>query len=183
MTDVITDKTIDFIKNRDPEKPFFVMKHHKAPHRAWECDPKHKHLYKDPVKLPETYKDDYKNRAAAAAAAKMRVEEDMSYNDLGLVQPEGGDEVGSLELPGYLWSSSRKVPMPEDVTGLRLIDKDTAEVFTFKSREELSVFKYQRYMQRYLRCIQSIDDNVGRLLDYLEEAGLSDDTMVIYTCG
>lgn len=55
VTDVITDKAIDFIDKRDPTRPFFAMVHHKAPHRAWECDPKHKHLYKDPVALPETY--------------------------------------------------------------------------------------------------------------------------------
>jgi len=71
--------------------------------------------------------------------------------------------------------------MPEDVSNMRLIDKDTAEVFTFKTRTELSEFKYQRYMQRYLRCIQSIDDNTGRLLDYIDQAGLSENTMVIYT--
>ncbi|ORY84127.1 alkaline-phosphatase-like protein [Leucosporidium creatinivorum] len=181
VTDIITDKAIDFIEKRDPTRPFFTMVHHKAPHRSWECDPKHKHLYKDPIKLPETFTDDYKNRAKAASVAKMRVESDMSYQDLGLVQPEGGSEVGELEIPGLWYLSSRKVPMPDDVSQMRLVDKDTAEVFTFKTRAELSTFKYQRYMQRYLRCIQSIDDNVGRLLDYLEQAGLTENTMVIYT--
>lgn len=182
-TNIITDKTIDFIKARDPSRPFFAMCHHKAPHRSWECDPKHRHLYKDPVRLPETFSDDYKNRAQAAAVAKMRVESDMSYNDLGLAQPEGGSEVGDLELPAFPFISSRKVPMPDDVTKLRLVDCETGENFTFKTRDELSRFKYQRYMQRYLRCIQSVDDNMGRLLDYLEEAGLAENTIVIYTCG
>ncbi|GAA5843772.1 hypothetical protein JCM11251_006803 [Rhodosporidiobolus azoricus] len=180
-TDIITDKTLQFIKKRDPSRPFFAMCHHKAPHRSWECDPKHRHLYKDPVKLPETFTDDYKNRARAAAVAKMRVESDMSYNDLGLSQPEGGLEVGELELPAYPFMTSRKVPMPEDVSKLRLIDRETGENFTFKTRDELSQFKYQRYMQRYLRCIQSVDDNVGRMLDYLDEAGLAENTIVIYT--
>lgn len=182
-TDIITDKTLDFIRKRDPSRPFFAMCHHKAPHRSWECDPKHRHLYKDPVKLPETFTDDYKNRARAAAIAKMRVESDMSYGDLGLSQPEGGSEVGDLELPGYWFMSSRKVPMPDDVTTMRpLVDRETGEQFTFKTREELSQFKYQRYMQRYLRCIQSIDDNMGRTLDFLEAEGLAENTIVIYTC-
>ncbi|GJN91927.1 hypothetical protein Rhopal_004952-T1 [Rhodotorula paludigena] len=181
-TDIITDKTLDFIRKRDPSRPFFAMCHHKAPHRSWECDPKHRHLYKDPVKLPETFTDDYKNRARAAAIAKMRVESDMSYGDLGLSQPEGGSEVGDLELPGYWFMSSRKVPMPDDVTTMRpLVDRETGEQFTFKTREELSQFKYQRYMQRYLRCIQSIDDNMGRTLDFLEAEGLAENTIVIYT--
>lgn len=180
-TDIITDKCIDFIQNRDENKPFFMMCHHKAPHRSWEFDPKHKDLYKESVKLPDTFSDDYKNRAKAAAAAKMRVECDMTYSDLGLVQPEGGSSIGELAIPGFDMWTERKVPMPDDVSKLSLIDKNTGEVFTFKTRSELSEFKYQRYMQRYLRCIQSIDDNVGRLLEYLDERGLSENTMVIYT--
>jgi len=64
---------------------------------------------------------------------------------------------------------------------MRLIDKDDGTLFTFKSREELAEFKYQRYMQRYLRTIQSIDDNTGHILDYLDEEGLADNTIVIYT--
>ena len=47
-------------------------------------------------------------------------------------------------------------------------------------REEKG-WKYQRYIKDYLRCVASIDDNVGRLLDYLDEAGLDDDTLVVYT--
>ena len=68
---------------------------------------------------PPSFTDDYKNRAKAAAVAKMRVESDMSYQDLGLVQPEGGSEVGELEIPAFAFWTSRKVPMPEDVTKLR----------------------------------------------------------------
>jgi arylsulfatase A-like enzyme len=154
-TDIITDKTIDFIENRDKARPFFVMCHHKAPHRSWECHPKHRHLYQEDVKVPDTYSDDYKNRAKAAAAAKMRVEMDITYNDLGLAQPEGGgEEVGSLMMEGVWHLNERKIPMPEDVTKMRLIDRQTGEVFTFKTRAELSHFKYQRYMKRYLRTIQ-----------------------------
>lgn len=100
VTDIITDKTIDFIRDRDPGKPFFVMCHHKAPHRPWEYNPRYKNLYREDIKVPETFDDDYKHRAKAAAAAKMRVAEDMTYKDLGLVQPEGGEEVGEIGQPG-----------------------------------------------------------------------------------
>ena len=155
-TDLITDKTIDFLNKRDKSRPFFAMCHHKAPHRSWECHPKHRGLYRDEIKIPDTYNDDYKNRAKAAGAAKMRVEMELTYYDLGLAHPEGGveDVGGELAGPELYQVLDRKVPMPEDVTGLRLIDKQTAEVFTFKTRSELSHFKYQRYMQRYLRTIQ-----------------------------
>lgn len=179
-TDIITDKSINFIKNRDKNRPFFLMCHHKAPHRSWECDPKHKGLYTDPVRLPDTFTDDYKNRARAAAVAKMRVEEDLTYFDLGLAQPDGGRRVGPKMMQAWWWTD-RKIPAPDDVTKLKLIDKDDGTVFTFKTKQELTEFKFQRYMQRYLRTIQSVDDNVGRMLDYLEAEGLAQDTIIMYT--
>ena len=156
-TDIITDKTIQFIKDRPKDKPFFAMCHHKAPHRSWECDPKHRSLYTDDIAIPDTFDDDYKNRAKAAEAAKMRVEMDMTYFDLGLAQPDGGDEVGPPMVDGPGWSMIpyRKVPSPEDVTTMRpLIDHETGEAFTFKTKAELKKWKYQRYMKRYLRTIQ-----------------------------
>lgn len=180
-TDIITDKCLDWIRERDAEKPFFLMCHHKAPHRSWEYDAKHKDLYKDPVRLPDTFSDDYKNRARAVTVAKMRVAEDLTYGDLGLVQPEGPAEiVGSKMVDLWSWHD-RKVPAPEDVTKLRLMAKEDGRVFTFKTPQELAEFKFQRYMQRYLRTIQSIDDNVGRMLDFLDAESLAENTIVIYT--
>ncbi|MAW24376.1 MAG: sulfatase [Gammaproteobacteria bacterium] len=177
-TDIITDKSLDWLKNRDTKRPFFLMCHHKAPHREWEPHPKNRDLYQNDIFIPATFNDDYTNRAKAASEAKMRIRDDMKYADLGLVQPEGGGEVGERTRPD---STDRKIPNPEDVSRLRLIDKDTGEVFTFETEEELSRFKYQRYLKRYLRTIHSVDESVGRLLDYLEEAGLADNTIVIYT--
>lgn len=58
-TDLITDKSLNWINSCDKSKPFFLMCHHKAPHRSWECDSKRKNLYKDPVRLPDTFTDDY----------------------------------------------------------------------------------------------------------------------------
>ncbi|PYI05503.1 arylsulfatase A [Aspergillus sclerotiicarbonarius CBS 121057] len=177
-TDIITDKSLNWLKDRDPNKPFFLMCHHKAPHRSWECRPDHRGLYTQDVKLPDTFDDEYKNRAKAAGAAKMRIQSDITYFDLGLVQPEGGEEVGELFFGG-----DRKIPDvgDEEIAGFRLVDKHTAEVFTFDSAEELKRFKYQRYLKRYLRTIHSIDENVGRMLDYLDEAGLAENTVVMYT--
>lgn len=178
VTDIITDKSLNWISKRDKKKPFFLMCHHKAPHRSWECDNKHKHLYKDPIRVPETYGDDYKNRAKAAKVAKMRVAEDLTYQDLGLVQPDGGNRIGQRVVQES-GSSQRKIP--SDHIGLKLIDKDDGTVFTFQNSAQLAEFKFQRYMQRYLRTIQSIDDNVGRMLQYLDENGLTDNTIVIYS--
>ncbi|MGK9233830.1 sulfatase [Inquilinus limosus] len=178
VTDIITDKCLSWLDRRDPGRPFFLMCHHKAPHREWEPHPRHRGLYQDDIRMPDTFDDDYKNRARAASEARMRIKDDMKYRDLGLVQPEGGAEVGE-RVRGY--SHERKIPNPDDVSGLRLIDRDTGAVFTFKDKDQLGRFKYQRYLKRYLRTIASIDESVGRLLDYLDRSGLSDDTIVIYT--
>jgi arylsulfatase A-like enzyme len=178
-TDIITDKCLDFLGQRDPDKPFFLMCHHKAPHRSFEPHSRYRHLYSDGnLPVPETFFDDYSNRAAAAAAAKMRIRSDMTYKDLGLVQPEGGDEVGELLLAGW---PQRKVPEIKEGEELRLIDGATGENYVFTDPQELALFKYQRYLMRYLQTIAAVDDNVGRLLDYLDAQGLRDNTIVIYT--
>lgn len=161
VTDIITDKCIQFMENRDKDRPFFLMCHHKAPHRGWEFHPRHKHLYNDKITIPDTFTDDYKERAKAAAVVKMRVADDLTYFDLGLAQPQGGRDVGA-KLFDQVWSfPQRKVPHPEDVTKMVLRDSDDGTEFRFQTPEELAEFKFQRYMQRYLRTIQCIDDNVG----------------------
>lgn len=178
VTDIITDKTLKWLKGTNNQKPFFLMCHHKAPHREWEPHPKNRSLFKDDIVIPSTFDDDYKNRARAAAEAKMRIKDDLTYDDLGLVQPEGGSEIGEKS---RLFSNKRKIPNPKNVSALCLIDKDTGENFRFNTNEELSHFKYQRYIKRYLRTIQSIDEGVGRLLDFLDENDMSENTLVIYT--
>ena len=178
-TDIITDKSLDWLNNRDYDRPFFLMCHHKAPHRNFEPHPRDRDMFnKKDIKVPNTYNDDYKNRARAAEAARMRVRIDTKYSDLGLVQPEGGAEVGELCFEG---STERRIPHPEDPRGLVLIDRHTGENFTFETQEQLAHFKYQRYMKRYLATIHAIDENVGRMLDWLDEEGLAENTIVIYT--
>lgn len=140
VTDLITDFSLDWLRQRDRERPFMVMLHHKAPHRPWQPDDKHMHLYDD-VDIPEppTFHDDYSNRSNAAGEALMRIERDLNELDL-------------------------KVSPPENL-----------------SASELKSWKYQRYIKDYLRCIASVDDNVGRVLDYLDEDGIAQDTLVVYT--
>lgn len=178
VTDIITDHSLEWLDQRQPDKPFFLMCHHKAPHRPWENHPRHNRLYTKDIDLPQTFNDDYQNRASGAAAAKMRIADDLGYLDLGLVQPEGGIEVGEPLAHGMV---SRKLPNPSDLSNLRLIDKETAEVFTFRSQADYDHFKYQRYIKRYLRTIASVDESVGRILDYLDDHQLTENTLVIYT--
>jgi arylsulfatase A-like enzyme len=102
----------------------------------------------------------------------------MVYEDLGLVQPEGGSEVGEL-MVDWLWM--RKVPELKPGETITVVCAETGENFTFSDPQAFAEFKYQRYMKRYLRTIQSIDENVGRLLDHLDAKGLAENTLVIYT--
>lgn len=139
-TDLITDFSLAFLKDRPKDKPFFLMCHHKAPHRPWDPDEKHKKMFEN-VQLPEppTFNDDYATRSDAAREATMRIDRDLTARDVKEKPPEG--------LAG----------------------------------EALKKWKYQRYMRDYLACVASIDDNVGRLLDYLDKAGLANNTIVVYT--
>ena len=178
-TDVITDMSIDFIE-RHKDQAFFLMCHHKAPHRNWQYHPRYSGIHAPgTIPVPPTFDDDYSNRAAAAAAAKMRVRSDMLYEDLGLVQPEGGKELAG-ELLVDNWSM-RKIPDLRVGETIKVTCAETGAHFTFDDPKAFAEFKYQRYMSRYLRTVQAIDDGVGRMLDKLDELGLTENTVVIYT--
>lgn len=179
VTDVITDKCLDWLDGGSKDQPFFLMCHHKAPHRNFAPHPKNRHLFDgEDIAVPDTFDDDYKTRARAARDARMRVRSDFEYEDLGLAQPEGGDEVGVIHFEG---KPGRKIPDPEDVSKLALVDVNTGEQFRFETKEQLDHFKYQRYLKRYLQTVASIDEGVGRLLDWLDDTGQAENTIVIYT--
>lgn len=174
VTDITADKCIDWLESRDVDKPFFLMCHHKAPHRPWDPKDEHMDLYTDDFPEPETFNDDYANRAKAAIEAKMRISDHMSTRDLDFVNPDDPDEMNKE------WSQNF-LSTPETLEGYALTCARTGEVFTFESREALKTFKYNRYIRKYVRCIHSIDENVGRLLDWLDDNDLAGNTVVIYT--
>jgi arylsulfatase A-like enzyme len=165
-TDVITDLALDFLDKRPRGQPFFLMMHHKAPHRPWEPDTAHgaefaaKHIPE-----PVTFWDGYETRTDALHENQQRVAADLTNRDLKLAPPAG--------LAGDLaaWLGTK----PQSVT----IDRDGSPVTL--TGEALTRWKYQRYMQDYLATVQSVDDSVGRVLAYLDKAGLARNTIVIYT--
>lgn len=164
-TDIITDHALDWLKNkRDDDKPFLLMYQHKAPHRNWQPGPKHLTKYDDVmIPEPETLFDDYRNRASPARNQEMTVERHLSPNDLKLVRQRSlNDEQHAV------WDKAYG-PKNEAFEKANLQGKD------------LIRWKYQRYAKDYLRCIDSVDDNVGRVLDYLDETGLAENTVVIYS--
>ncbi len=168
ITDIVGDLSVDFIKNRDKTKPFMLMSHHKAPHRSWEVSEKYKDMFKEDIPHPETYNDDYSNREAPSTEAEMRITSDLNYTDLKIEVP-----------PGQV--ASDKVPFPDNLEGFTLTPLETGVPVSFKTHAELKNFKYQRYMKDYLRCVACVDDNIGKLLDCLDDEGIAEDTIVIYT--
>jgi arylsulfatase A-like enzyme len=167
VTDVITDLGLEFLKARPQARPFFLMLHHKAPHRPWEPDGRHLAQFKDRwIPEAETLWDSYATRTDALRENQQRVAADLTNRDLKLKPPEG---LTGADLTK--WYAIK----PDSVTVVR---NDRSVTLT---GEDLARWKYQRYMQDYLATIQSVDDNVGRLLEYLDREKLSKNTMVIYT--
>ncbi len=161
VTDIITDLCMEWLEDRNPSRPFCLLCHHKAPHRFWEPDEKHMAMYRD-IDIPEpaTFYDDYANRASAAAAAAMRVGRDFLPGDLKLEPPPGLSPEEHEQWRNYGSIEPAKHG---------------------RSELEFKQWAYQVYIKDYLRCVASIDDNIGRVLDYLAEAGLEENTIVIYT--
>jgi arylsulfatase A-like enzyme len=140
VTDLITDDSLRWLERRDPDRPFALLCHHKAPHRSWEPSREHFSLYDD-VDIPEpaTLFDDHEGRAEVVQAMRMRIMDLDPVVDLKATVPPGLSEDDEIR------------------------------------------WRYQRYIKDYLRTIASIDDNVGRMLDWLDANDLAENTIVVYT--
>ena len=166
-TDVITNLALEFIEKRPRDKPFFLMMHHKAPHRPWEPNESHAaHFAAQRIPEPVTFWDSYATRTDALHENMQRVAADLTNRDLKLTPPPG---LGGQDLAK--WYAIK----PESVT----IVRDGKNVTL--GGEALVRWKYQRYMQDYLATVQSVDDSVGRVLALLDQAGLARNTIVVYT--
>lgn len=138
-TDILTDLSLGWLDSLEGDDPWCILIHHKAPHRPWEPDEKHKGMYSEPIAVPATFDDDYATRSSAAHRAAMRIADHLTLTDLKQLPPEG---------------------------------------LTY---EQAALWKYQRYMEDYLACVASVDDNVGRVIDWLKADGSFDDTLLMYT--
>ena len=164
-TDIITELSLDWLKGgRDQDKPFLLMCQQKAPHRNWQPGPGYLEKYKDgPIAEPPTLFDDYQGRGTAARTQDMTIRDTLTPNDLKLTTP------GNLtDEQRERWEAAYG-PENEELAELGL------------SGDDLVRWKYQRYIKDYLRCIDSVDEGVGRILDYLDEAGLAENTIVVYS--
>ena len=171
-TDLTADNAIKFLQNSDKEKPFCLLMHFKAPHRNWMPAPNKLSMYEDVTfPLPSTFYDNYEGRIAAqmqsmSIAKIMRIGSDLKT--YGEWEPAPNLNRGMTPEQKAAWD--------------KVYDPIIAD-FAQKRPEgnALAEWKYQRYMRDYLKCISSVDDNVGRVLDYLEQIGELDNTIIIYT--
>jgi arylsulfatase A-like enzyme len=167
-TEIIADKTIKWIEGvKDGDQPWMVMMQHKAPHRAWDPGPNELGMYED-VTFPEpaTLFDDYSGGRKAASLNNMTIAHTMTLDrDLKMTdQPRDGLTEEQLELWNAVFGPAYEEFKETNPTG-----------------DDLVRFKYQRYMKDYLSCVAAVDKSVGEVMDYLEENGLADNTIVVYT--
>ncbi len=180
VTDLITDFTKEWLDGRDKEKPFFLMMHHKAPHRNWVPAERHYRLYEHTrFPVPDNFVDDYAGRYAASQQ-EMTISQHM-YEGHDLKMTAGIENDSLLYEP---WPNSFMGTMTE--TERKTFFKAYRErnndfYLTKRTQKEIDEWKYQRYLQDYLACIKSVDESVGEILDYLKASGLDENTIVIYT--
>ena len=201
VTDIITDLTLNWFKTkRDETKPFLMMYLHKAPHRAWWPSPeKFAEFYEKEFPEPKTLFDDYSGRGTAAKTAEMNILTHMQYMHDSKVRPSTIEEMGKIE-PEIVYIKGDGTLMRPTAKGfndpfgraneeqkkkyditLDKISKDFKANWPKMNNKAKMKWKFQRYMQDYLATISSVDDNVGRVLNYLEESGLDKNTIVVYT--
>jgi arylsulfatase A-like enzyme len=189
-TDLITDMTLDWLdKERETEKPFLLMYLHKAPHREWLPPKRHyTEFTKKTFKEPETLFDDYEGRGSAAKTAEMNILDHMNWAGDSKIYPEVMDQLGIEETANWdKGAFEREVgrQTPEQRAEwdkvYRPINEEFAKKYPTMSKKDKMKWRYQRYMQDYLGSIAAVDDGVGKVLDYLEETGLAENTIVVYT--
>jgi arylsulfatase A-like enzyme len=191
-TNIITDLTLDWLREQEnSEEPYMMMYLHKAPHRPWWPSPeKFAEFYEREFPEPETLFDDYAGRGTAAKTAEMNLLEHMQYTHDSKVYPEVVQAMGAAAAPvvdtfnnGFYGPYNRATPGQKAAykPTLDKIAEDFRTNWPGMTDEEKMRWKYQRYLQDYLASISMVDDNVGRLLDYLDETGQAENTIVVYT--
>ncbi len=207
VTDIITDKAIGFLNNRDKSRPFMMLCYHKAPHRNWMPAQRHLGMFENHT-FPEPYNllDDYSGRGDAAREQAMEIGRDMWDEwDLKLAAAEESEPVSAI-------SEAEPVADPNKADVARANDRaqsirqlrdafdrmtpaekkawdrayaprmaEWRKIRSTASKEDILRWKYQQYMKDYCAVVKAVDENVGRLIDYLKKNGLYDNTIIVYT--
>ncbi len=189
-TEIVTEKALDWLKNkRDKNKPFCMLYHQKAPHREWmPAEKYYKQYTKMKFKEPETLFDDYSGRGTAAHTQEMNILKNQNWAGDSKIYPEVMKELGITETSSWGINAfkhntgrmNEKQKAAWDSVYMPLND-DFKKIYPSLNEKEMMRWRYQRFMQDYLACIASVDEGVGELLDYLDQAGLAENTIVVYT--
>ena len=179
-TDIVTNDAMDWLQNKKNDSmPFFLMVHHKAPHRNWMPALRHANKY-DSVKfpLPDTYFPEFKNQIAAKEQQQTIYRDMYEGHDLKMTKAHG-----STELAHNPWTTDfeRMTPEQRNQWDDAYLPKNNAYHKANLQGKDLAVWKGQRYLQDYLATVAAVDEGVGKLLDYLEENGMDENTLVVYT--
>ena len=180
VTDVVTDKAIAYLENRDKSKPFCLMYHQKAPHRNWMPAPRHLGMFNHTVfPEPATLFDNYEGRGTAARTQDMSIAHTLTEDwDLKLLTR---NEL-LADTTNRLSQVYRRMPQDVQAKWDSVYAPRIAEYRSGKLKgKELISWKYQQYMRDYLATVVAVDENIGRLLDYLEQTGELDNTIIVYT--
>lgn len=181
-TDLVTDHALGWLAGRDPDRPFCLLVHHKAPHRNWMPDLQYLDLYED-VNFPEpaTLFDDYSTRGPQMHTHELTVSDHLGYAfDLKVRQ------LADEPTLDYIRESFPIAMSTLTEEQLRVwneaYDRHNAGFLADRpTGRDLISWKYQRYIRDYCRTVKSVDVQVGRLLDYLNANGLTDNTLIVYT--
>ena len=183
VTDIVTDKAIDWLKNRkDKSKPFVLMAQQKAPHRNWIPAPRHYKLF-DGIEMPEppTLFDDHSHRIEALKKQRMSIAKDFEWGNDMLMHGKPTDPRFGDELPFDGYGRMNAAQKAEFDAAYGPENEKIIAALPSMTDEEVTRWKYQRYVKNYLRTVRAVDENIGRTLAYLEESGLAENTIVIYS--
>ncbi|WP_339702773.1 sulfatase [Algoriphagus aquimarinus] len=189
VTDIITDMTLDWLEEeRNPDQPFMLMYLHKAPHRSWLMAERHMEEFTNRTfPEPSTLFDDYSGRTSPAGEAEMNILKHMGWSGDNKVFPEVMDELRIDEIgvdkrrfenETSRFTASQKENFMRTYTK---VNENFKLAYPSMTEKDKMKWKYQRYMQDYLGTIQAVDENVGRLIDYLEANNMMENTIIVYT--
>jgi arylsulfatase A-like enzyme len=177
-TEITTEYALKWLgEMRDKTKPFCLLYHQKAPHRNWLPAPKYVNLYDDTTFVPPaTYYDDYAGRGTAAKNQEMKVDGHGIWgHDFKLIVDPKGDTTDFVR-------DLKRMNPEQRANWMAAYESENQEFLKANlTGKALAQWKYNRYIKDYLRCIKSVDDGVGELLDYLDKNGLAENTIVVYT--
>lgn len=184
-TDVVTDMGIKWLKqDRDADKPFLLMCQHKAPHRTWMPALRHLTMF-DGMDLPEapTLFDQYEDNASGARYQEMEIDRHMSLqSDLKVPEGPGLDFTRALLTDkSTLRNWKTMTPEQQQVWTAAYKPKNDAAKAAKLTGRDLVRWKYQRYVKDYLRCIAGVDENIGRVMQAVRDAGLEENTVFVYS--